>query len=371
MAKRERPTAQDGEADMPGTTVAGVTEAEAALDVVKHAPFNAESPPAALVMPVTPTGQIYVRSNFPFPALDGDDHRVEIGGMVRSEYSVSVRELRGMTAVHSTVTVTMECAGNDRLAIRPLPAGEPWRTNALSTSRWTGVPLRTLLDRARLHDRAREILVEGADGGTVEGNVVRMFGRSLPLDKALAPETLLAFAVNGEPLTLAHGAPLRLVVPGWYGMASVKWVTRITAIERAYDGYFQRDRYVYDEPGRGISPVTTMRVKSMITAPTEGDRMERARVQIEGWAWSGDGAITRVEVATGGGDTWSDARLTPPESPHAWTRWTGDWTPAEPGRYALRSRATDSAGNVQPDEASWNRLGYGNNAVRTVVVEVK
>lgn len=347
------------------------------LEVVSHAPFNAETPEHALTRDVTSSRHVYVRSNFDVPQLDGDAHRIAVGGAVTSPYTLTVGELRAMPM--RTVTVTMECAGNDRSSMRPPPAGEVWRSNAVSTARWTGVPLAAVLERAGVRSEAVEILAEGADAGTrddADGRIT--FARALPVDVARHPDTLLALMMNDEPLAPAHGAPVRLVVPGWYGMASVKWVARIEALTEPYRGYFQAKRYVYDFDGadhRGASghePVRRMRVKSAIVAPAAGDVIDGRELHIWGWAWSGDGAITRVEVAVTGGDRWRDAQIvTPPASPNAWTRWELRWQVPHPGRYVLRSRATDAAGNVQPDEAPWNRLGYGNNAVRTVIVDVR
>jgi DMSO/TMAO reductase YedYZ molybdopterin-dependent catalytic subunit len=339
------------------------------LVVVKPAPLNAETPAPALAAEVTPSRHAYVRSNFDFPQLGGDEHRIAVGGAVRSPFALAVRELRAMPM--RTVVATMECAGNDRSSMRPPPPGELWRSGAVSTTRWTGAPLAALLERAGVCPDAVEILVEGADAGTREdadGNV--RFGRGLAMTAATHPDTLLALMMNDEPLTPAHGAPVRLVVPGWYGMASVKWVARIEALTTPYRGYFQTKRYVY-EGAAGSRPVTRMRVKSMIVSPEDGDIVAGSRLTIRGWAWSGEGAIERVDVAVGGGDTWQPARLHRPASPHAWTRWELSCELREPGRYALRSRATDSAGNVQPDDAPWNRHGYGNNAVRTIIIDAR
>lgn len=341
------------------------------LAVVKHAPLNAETPTHALAADVTPSRHVYVRSNFDFPRLDGDAHRLAVGGAVRAPFTITVGELRAMPL--RTVTVTMECAGNDRSSMRPPPPGEVWKSGAVSTARWTGVPLSAVLERADVQPEAIEILAEGADAGVRDdalGTGHTTFARALPVADALLADTLLAVMMNDEPLTPAHGAPVRLIVPRWFGMASVKWVARIEALTEPYGGYFQSRRYVYDGAG-GREPVTRMRVKSAIVSPADGDVVDERKLRVWGWAWSGEGAITRVEVAIDGGDTWRDARLLPPASPHAWTRWELDWDVPQPGRYVLRSRATDAAGHVQPDEAPWNPLGYGNNAVRTVIVDVR
>lgn len=341
------------------------------LAVVKHAPFNAETPAHALTSDVTPSRHVYVRSNFDIPNLAGDAHRIAIGGAVSSPFTLTVGELRAMPM--RTVTATMECAGNDRSSMRPPPPGEVWKSGAVSTARWTGVPLAAVLERAGLNSDVVEILAEGADAGTRDDAQGRVpFARALPVADAQHPDTLLALMLNDEPITPAHGAPVRLVAPRWYGMASVKWVARIEALTEPFGGYFQAKRYVYAADGAdGHRPVTRMRVKSAIVAPADGDVIDGREITIWGWAWSGDAEIARVEVAIDGGDTWRDAQLMSPVSAHAWTRWELRWDVPHAGRYVLRSRATDAVGNMQPNEATWNRLGYGNNAVRTVIVDIR
>ena len=354
-----------------GQLIESTHSVDRSLDLVRLTPFNAETPAAALAKAITPTNQIFVRSNFAVPALGGETHRVTVTGAVRRELAISVGELRSMREARRDIEVTLECAGNSRLHLCPLPTGELWSNGALSTSRWTGYPLRHLLERAELDAKAIEILVEGADAGTTGDGTTTGFGRSLPIAEAMRDDILLAFDVNGEPLTAAHGAPLRLIVPGWYGMASVKWVTRISALTHHFEGYFQKQRYVFEEAGRTSTPVTRMRVKSIIVSPAEGERIERGRMEVTGWAWSGTGRIVRVEVAVDEGDDWREAKLQEPGSDHAWVRWSLQCEASQPGRHVLRSRATDAAGNSQPDAISWNRLGYGNNAVRPLVFTVE
>ncbi len=339
--------------------------------IVKRDPLNAETSPLAWSEPLTRTAHHYVRSNFPVPDIAPAEYVLSVDGAVNTALSLTLDALRVMPQ-HELV-VTMECAGNDRLGLRPLPAGEPWQSGAVSTARWRGVRLRDVLAQAALSDDAVEIVAEGADRGPRDDadtpdDVV--FARGLPRDVAMHEDTLLAFDMNGEPLPQLHGAPVRLVVPGWYGMANVKWVTRLHASTREFSGYFQRARYVYDEAA-GVSPVTRARVKSMITTPIEGDVLTTGPLMVRGWAWSGDGAITSVQLATDGADAWQDAELEPAEGPYAWTPWFCTVAKVSPGRLVLRSRATDATGAAQPDTPAWNRLGYGNNAVRAVVVDVE
>lgn len=339
-------------------------ETRAKLVPVKREPFNAEAPLEALTQPRTPTDSFFVRSNFAAPELPAATHRITVEGAVETPLTLRLTDLaRGPLR---EVTATVECAGNGRTAMSPLPEGEPWDKGALSTAVWRGVPLAEVLGRARLRPNVLEILVEGADG---EGS--KRFARALPVSKAMHPDTLLVTEMNGEPLPRAHGAPVRLIVPGWYGMASVKWVKRIEALTRPFTGYYQRERYIYDlSNGRAPEPVTRMRVKSLILTPSEGARVAPGRVVVHGIAWSGERRVVQVEVAVNGGETWKPATLLEKPRPSAWVRWAFTWEDAKPGRHTLRARATDEAGETQPETSQWNRLGYGNNAVMTRVVNV-
>jgi DMSO/TMAO reductase YedYZ molybdopterin-dependent catalytic subunit len=345
------------------------------LVVVKPAPFNAESAVERLREGVTPAPAFYVRSNFPVPALDPDGHRIAVRGAVERPLDLGLADLRDLGT--RTVVTTMECAGNNRTALVPLPTGEPWQSGAVSTGEWTGVPLRAVLERAGLRPDAVEVLVEGADRGRPKDGLPEEipFARALPTDKALHEDTLLALELNGAPLPADHGAPVRLVVPAWYGMASVKWVARIEALAERFAGYYQNRRYIYDlGDGASPAPVREMLVKSLVVSPREGETVARGRVRVLGRAWSGAGEIVRVEVAVDGGETWQEARLLeearPSPSPYAWTAWEFDWEAAEPGRHVLRARATDATGQTQPANARWNKYGYGSNGVQPVVVDV-
>lgn len=351
---------------------------------IREAPYNAETAPPALAPAITPEDAHYVRSNFDVPSIAPAGYALTLDGAVTASRRVTLAELATLPW-HEHV-VTMECAGNDRLGLRPLPAGEPWASGAVATARWGGVRLADVLALAGVRPEAIEVVATGADAGPrddaipsdhdghgrddpARGPAVR-FARSLPLDVARHPDTLLALHMNGAPLRPAHGAPVRLVVPGWYGMANVKWLQALTLVTAPFTGYFQQRRYVYDT-AEGVTPVTRMRVKSLITSPTAGDVVPPGPLIVQGWAWSGNGPVTRVEVNVGGGDAWHDAMLGPPAGAHAWTPFTCVIDPAHAGRLVLASRATDASGAVQPAQVPWNRLGYGNNAVRPVVVEVR
>lgn len=336
------------------------------LDVVRAEPLCAETPAHQLTQPITPAPSVYVRSNFTLPVL-GDAHRIQVTGAIASPFSISVAELHTMP--QRQVTVTIECAGNGRLGMEPIPAGEPWRYGAVSTTVWSGVPLRLLLERAGVQANAVEVVATGADAGVrddADGEV--RFGRSMPLADAMHADTLVATHMAGVPLTLDHGAPVRLIVPGWYGMASVKWLSTLELVTTPYTGYFQRMRYVYDVDG-SIEPVRHTRVKSMITAPQDGATCDRSLL-VKGWAWSGTGAIDRVELAVNDAPVWIEAALGLPASAYAWTPFEAQLPLPDAGQVTIRSRATDAAGNQQPEQIVWNRLGYGNNAIRAISVSV-
>jgi DMSO/TMAO reductase YedYZ molybdopterin-dependent catalytic subunit len=304
-----------------------------------------EIAPAAWSNEITPADMHFVRSHFPIPATADT---LEVRGALATPMRIGCDELRGLAT--RTLPVTLECAGNGRARMAPLPPGEPFKRGAVSTAVWTGVPLRLLLERAALRDDVVEILAVGADS----------FERALPIAAALDPDVLVAVEMNGAPIPPSHGGPARLVVPGWYGMASVKWLHALLALPRPFAGRFQTDFYVYDD-----EPVTTMRVNSLIVAPSEDAVLAPGRLDVWGWAWSGDAPIDCVAVSFDAGP-WRPAQLARAIGPRAWIRWEG-LIDAGRGRHTLRARAHDRAGHVQPEAPPHNRLGYGNNGVATVV----
>jgi DMSO/TMAO reductase YedYZ molybdopterin-dependent catalytic subunit len=341
------------------------------LVTVKVSPFNAESALAELESDVTETPGFYVRSNFKVPELSPASHRITIGGNVERPFDIGIDELRALGT--KTIVTTMECAGNNRMSLMPLPSGEPWQGGAISTGSWTGVPLKAVLERAGIKAGTIEILVEGADRGKPsDGPPDIPFARAMPLDKALHEDTLLALEMNGSPVPADHGAPVRLVVPSWYGMAAVKWVNRIEALTEPFTGYYQRNRYIYDYgDGQQPTPVTTMLIKSIITSPAEGDTVAVGPVTVRGRAWSGSAPIVKIEVAIDGGENWEEARLLGARSKYGWNAFEYTWNAAGPGRHAIRARATDAAGNVQPAAARWNKYGYGSNGILPTAVNVR
>lgn len=343
------------------------------LIVVSRSPFNAETPLGEQLGLLTPTPLFYVRNHFPVPRLAAADYRLRVEGAVERPLTLTYADLRALPS--RSLLATLECAGNGRSYLRPPAEGEQWQYGAVSTGEWTGAPLGAVLALAGLQAQACEVLIAGADAGHVPAaGGETAFERSLPLEKALDPETLLAYALNGEPLPLEHGFPVRLVVPGWYGMASVKWVTRIAALTAPFRGFYQADRYVMAHPERsdpGSTPLTTMRVRSLITSPADGSALPSGEHRVRGLAWSGAGPVVRVEVSADAGATWQEAELVSPPERYAWRRWEFRWWADQPGQVTLRSRAFDAAGQGQPAEPEWNRLGYANNAVQAVTVEIR
>jgi len=341
---------------------------------VQLANRNRGMPLEGLRYDVTPTGMHYLLVHFDIPHVDAAEWRLNVGGLVSRPLSLTLDDIRRRPAV--TLTVTMECAGNGRAILEPRPVGQPWLLEAVGTADWTGTPLRGVLQEASLNERAVELLFTGLDRG-VQGDEVQYYQRSLAVDEATRDEVLLAYEMNGRPLEPQHGFPLRLLVPGWYGMASVKWLHRVEAVAEPFQGYQMVGSYRYsqtkDDPGE---PVTTIRVRSLMVPPgipdfaTRGRLVQAGSVALTGRAWAGRLAVSRVEVSVDGGETWSEARLGEPVSPFAWRAWSYKWQ-AKPGRHTLCVRARDSEGNVQPTSQPWNYQGMGNNMAQRVDVVVE
>jgi DMSO/TMAO reductase YedYZ molybdopterin-dependent catalytic subunit len=345
---------------------------EAGLVVHRAHPLNCEtSIPALSGGVVMPNAHFYVRNHFQIPKLDPATFRLAVGGLVERPLSFSLRDLHNMRS--QTLIVTLECAGNGRTLFQPAIEGEKWNLGAVSTAEWTGVPLVEVLDRVGVRTGARDVVFRGADGGSVAGHSgATRFERSLPLDHARDADPLLAYAMNGEPLPIQHGYPMRLVVPGWYAVASVKWLTEIELVDQPFAGHFQADRYWYEWERDGEvvrEPVTLQRVRALITEPWPRQEARCGELVIRGVAWSGAAPIARVEVSVGGGG-WQEARLVSERKRHSWQWWELITQLQEPGLVTLRARATDLAGRTQPERAEWNRLGYGNNAIHQVEVRI-
>ena len=333
---------------------------------------NRGMPLEALRHDVTPAGLHYLLAHFDIPAAEERGWSLDIGGAVAQRFSIGVEELKALPA--RTLRVTLECAGNGRGQLAPRYPSVPWLEEGVSTAEWTGVPLARLLERARLRAGAKDIAFHGVDAGFDRG-VEHHYARSLAPEEALRDDVLVCYAMNGAPLPPQHGAPLRLVVPRWYGMASVKWLRAIEALERPFDGFQQARSYHFrGAAGEKGEPCRLMRVNSLMLPPGIPDFYTRRRVVVAGQvpvmgrAWSGEGAIAKVQLGVDG--EWQNAELDAPREPYAWQRWSALWQ-ASAGEHQLSCRATDAAGNLQPLEPAWDASGFGNNSIHRVRVTVR
>jgi len=344
----------------------GITPAELRLAARNHG-----LPLEALRHPITPAGLHYLLIHYDIPAVDPATFELEIDGAVERPLTLTLDDLRARERVDKPIT--FECAGNGRALLEPRPISQPWLTEAVGTAEWGGTRLAPLLEEVGTSQKAIELLFSALDRG-IEGGEAQTYERSLPI--AEARDAILAYDMNGAPLPPQHGFPLRLVVPGWYGMQNVKWLTRITVLEEPYSGFQNSVAYrMYDADGEPGEPVTRMLPRSLMVPPGVPDFMTRVRhvepgsTTLTGRAWSGYGSIDRVEVSTDGGASFDAAVLDPALGPSAWRGWSFEWN-ATPGEYLLSSRATDSQGKTQPLDPPWNLKGYANNAVERITVQV-
>lgn len=335
---------------------------------------NHALPLEALRYDETPVGMHYLLTHYDIPALDETSWRLRIDGHVERPQSLSLAELRSRPRV--SLPVTFECAGNGRARLSPRPISQPWLDGAVGTATWTGTPLAPLLREAGLRAGAVDAAFAGADHG-LERGVEQDYVRGLSIEECLRDEVLLAYEINGQPLPPQHGFPVRLVVPGWYGMAQVKWLVSITVLDERFTGFQNEVAYRFRLTEDGPSePVTRIRPRALMIPPGFPDFMSRSRIVdageqvLVGRAWSGSAPISLVEVSVDGGETWKAAELEPPLGPWAWRRWSLRWQAGE-GEHELLVRAADEAGNAQPVEQPWNRQGVGNNMAQRVPVVVR
>ncbi|HVM19781.1 MAG TPA: sulfite oxidase [Egibacteraceae bacterium] len=354
-----------------GTT----TSAEYSDLELRLAARNHGMPLEVLQHDVTPIGMHYLLIHYDIPYVDESEWTLTVDGAVGRRLTLTLDDLRARPAV--TQRVTMECAGNGRTLMRPRAISQPWIYEAVGTAEWTGTPLAPLIAEAGLDDDAVEVVFTGLDTG-VESGKRQSYARSLTRDEVARDDVIVAYEINGQPLPPQHGYPARLIVPGWYGMASVKWLTSITAVTTPFEGHQQarayRLRQAREEPG---TPLTRIAVRCLMVPPgvpefpTRHRFVPRAGWSLTGRAWSGAAPVVRVEVTDAGGATWQEARVDDPPAPHAWQRWSCDWRPRGAGEVELWCRATDADGNTQPLEPAWNLGGYAGNAVQRVPVTVE
>jgi DMSO/TMAO reductase YedYZ molybdopterin-dependent catalytic subunit len=340
-------------------------------------PLNLEMPFETAESFITPAELFYVRTHFPIPKIDRDAWWLHVQGEVEKSFAINYQELVQLESV--TVPVTLECAGNNRNFLEPKVKGVQWGLGAVGTGEWTGVPLSVLLDRAIVRPTAREVILEGADHGMLDdpkgppGELT--YSRSVPLEKAKR-DVVLAYRMNGKDLPPEHGFPVRAIVPGWYAMASIKWLQRIIVSAEPFTGYYQTLDYAYWKR-RGeiaeLSPVAELQVKAEIARPAQGETVPaNSSVRIRGAAWAAGNEIVRVEVSTDGGSTWKEATLLGEAKPNAWRFWEFDWkTPSAPGKQTLVARATDSLGQTQAAHRDSDRGTYMINHLLPITVEVK
>jgi DMSO/TMAO reductase YedYZ molybdopterin-dependent catalytic subunit len=325
---------------------------------------------------LTPVDAFFVRQHIPRPAtINAAAYRLTVNGMTSKAIELTLADLQKLP--QHTVPATIECTGNGRAFYTPKVPGIQWGRGAIGNAEWSGPRIADILKLAGASASAAYLETDGADTGVAS---TPDFVRSLPMKKALDPATLLALKMNGQPLPDIHGFPARLIVPGWDGTSSVKWVIRLSAVAEANKGFFMNPGYRYPKyslpPGSPAKPaelevIEGMPVKSTIVAPEDQSKLGLGTIAIRGFAWAGEEAIERVEVSTDGGSRWRDADLSSPKLPFAWRLWRLDWKPSAPGYYTIMSRATDSARRVQPIVAAWNPSGYLWNAIDRVGVTVE
>lgn len=337
-------------------------------------PENQETPIYFLRQWYTPSKYFYRRNHFTYPMAENNNFFLQIKGFVNQPMIFQYKDLLSMPS--KTVVVPLECSGNKRAFYEPKVFGEQWEGGAISQGVWKGVSLIHILNIVGINPSAKEIVFTGADFGPRTDLIGYFsFSRSLPLNKALHPDTLIAYELNGKPIPFKHGHPLRLIVPQWYAMASVKWLNHITLVGQPFQGPFQTIDYVYypdKESDFGKKPVTTMRVNSIIQKPLDYQLLNTGKQMVNGIAWTGKGRISKVEISTDNGNSWNLAKIYEDQSsPYAWTAWSYVWSVKVKGEYTILSKATDSSGRSQPSEAEWNRKGYGYNAISKIKVKVE
>ncbi|WP_144542834.1 sulfite oxidase [Cytobacillus oceanisediminis] len=336
-------------------------------------PENQESPIHFLDRWKTPKDYFYLRNHFAYPQIIPQPFYLTIQGNVKKPVKITMNDLHHLPS--KTIMLPLECAGNNRAKFKPKVYGEQWEEGAVSQAKWKGVPLRELLNRAGLLDGSKEAVFVGMDFGERKDlEETFYYGRSLPIEKALHENTIVAYEYNGKPIPYKHGFPFRLIVPQWYAMASVKWLQNIFIIKHEFNGPFQTKDYVYypyKDSDKDKRPVTTINVNSTIQQPMNNSIIEEGPQMIKGIAWCGTGTIKEVEISFDYGISWRKASLKWKESEkYAWVKWQFEWQ-AVKGEHTILVRAHDTEGHVQPLRPFWNRKGYGYNAVQKANIKVE
>lgn len=340
---------------------------------VTQSPENSETPLAEVRGWVTPTRLFFVRNHFDVPQVEVSTWRLAVGGCTLRPLELSWDELNDLP--QRTVLATLECAGNGRSFLAQKAPGVPWGAGAVAHAEWSGVPLREVLELAGIDHDTAEVVGEGADIGSEPDHPQPMhFARGVPLAKAMHRDTLIALRMNGEPLTPSHGFPARLLVPGWYGVASVKWLTRLEALREPFRGYFQTVKYTIkrnEADGQESVPLGAMAVKSEIVRPFAGEAIGLGKQRVFGLAWAGEEPVAKVELSADGGKTWRETELLGPSAPYSWMMWEYLWEVREAGSYELLSRAISASGRRQPSEYDPLFSGYMIHFSRPIPVRVE
>lgn len=366
-----------GGAALPAFPFADAPVAKKTGMIVRSArPEDLEMPLSFFNDYITPVEHFFIRTHTYAPQVDLAQWRLTVEGQVQNPLTLTLADIKQMPRVE--LTSVLECAGNGRALYQPPVTGLQWTNGAVGNARWAGIRFADVLKRAGLKPEGREVLFEGLDSppGTMPD-----FQRTIPVKKAVDPNTLLALEMNGQTLPWQHGFPLRLVVPGWAGDSWVKWVTKITVLDREFDGFFMKTAYRHPgkpvRPGEAVppekmSPVTSLRVKSVIGSPTDGSTLKpNQSVRITGAAWAGDaGSVEAVEVSTDAGRTWRPAQLGGDRTQYGWRLWSMDWSPNQEQFYTIMARARAGGGDVQPFEQEWNPSGYQWNVIPSIGVNV-
>ncbi len=356
------------ELESPFTTIAPSDDPSKSLESIGvqspltgRGGFNFGTPPDLVKGFIVDNDAFYIRSHGPSAKLDDPSkYSLTVGGHVDHPLTLTLDDLRAMPM--RTYTAFLECSGNGRGFFNPAASGGQWRNDSLGNAEWSGVPLHAVLDKAGVKDGAIDVVSQGGDFKEMQ--------RGLPIDVAMGVDTLLVMEMNGEELPAPHGGPVRLFVPGWGGIASTKWLIGLTVLDSAFQGDFNVNNYiVISAQGETIRPVREMPVSSAIWTPAYDAQIKAGNVPITGFAWSGLGAIAKVEVSTDNGVTWNDATITDSKGEHSWARFEYQWD-AKPGPTGLMTRATDDRGTSQPGQVPWNKLGYQYNAVQRVMIDV-
>lgn len=362
---------QDIGLQIPKIPLSGGTAMKQKMRVMTEKPLNAETPIPSLRTWITDNEVFFKRNQGRIMKrpIALTKWKLNVDGWVKQSLTLTFDDIRRMPKVE--IANTLECSGNSRSLLKEKASGNPWTIGGVGNAVWGGIWLRTVLDRAGLEPEARQVSFEGLDAPLGSSGIE--FIRSIPLEKAMG-STLLAYEMNGKPLPLKHGFPLRALALGWTGANCVKWLTRITLLDQPYRGFFMDNVYRIFQKGEAPTSGEVVRdiaVKAIIVEPLDDESLRTGEIPIRGAAYAGEAGIQEVEVSMDDGRKWNPARLTGPQEPYAWKHWEYLWEARKPGMYRILARATDGRGRRQPETARWNVLGYGNNGIREHAIAVK